>query len=86
MFQVIGGQILMDDENLGTITAVNFTQTNQRFYQLLLDGGEGEDAYYSMRYYDVFSFVDVNQPLFSSFSLPRHPITNPEGEEIRVCR
>ena len=75
-----------DEDNLGTIAAVNFTQTNQRYFQLLLDGDEGKDAYYSLRYDAFFAFVDVDQLLFSSFSLPRHPITNPEGEEICVRR
>ena len=75
-----------DEDNLGTIAAVNFTQTNQSNFQLLLDGDKGEDAYYSMRYDTFFDFFDVNQPFFSSFSLPCHPITNPEGEEIRVRR
>ena len=70
-----------DEDNLGTIAAVNFTQTNRRYFQLLLDGDKGEDAYYSMQYDAVLAFFDVNQPLFSSFSLPHHPITNPEGEE-----
>ena len=74
------------EDNSGTIAAVNFTQTKQRYFQILFDGDEGKDAYYSMRYYAVFAFVDVNQPLFSSFRLPSHPIPNPEGEEIHVCR
>ena len=73
-----------DEDNLSTIAAINFTQTNQRYFQPLLDGDEGKDAYYHMQYDAVFDSFDVNQPLFSSFSLPRHPITNPEGEEIRV--
>ena len=74
------------EDNLGTIAAVNFTQTNQRYFQLLLDGDKREYAYYSMQYDAVFAFVDVDQPLLSSFRLPRHPITNPEGEEIRIRR
>ena len=59
-----------DEENLGTILAVTFMQTNQRCFQLLLDSDEGKKAYYSMRYDAILAFVDVNKPLFQASAYP----------------
>ena len=59
-----------DEENLGTILAITFTQTNQRYFQILLDGDEGKEAYYSMQYDAILVFVDVSQPLFQASAYP----------------
>ena len=60
-----------DEENLGTIAVVNFTQTNQRYFQLLLYGDESEEAYYFMRY-DDFSLLLTSISL--SFQDSAYPV------------
>ena len=39
-----------------------------------------------MRYDAVFTFADAEQDHFIDFRLPRHAVSNPEGEAIRVGR
>ena len=81
-----------DDLNQGTIAAVDFTQSNQRYFQLLL-GDDKDDAnedgdlrglYYPMRYDAVFLYSNDKQT--QRFRLLRRQVPTPDGEHVRVRR
>ena len=76
--------------NAGAIAAVDFSKSNQRYFQFLLDSDrdETEDEadlpalYYSMRYDAVFLYADETQPHYSHFQLPRCPVPTADGEQV----
>ena len=64
-----------EETNHGEIVSVDFTNTRQRFFNVDVD-----DNVYCMRYDAVFLFADSSQRGFNRYRLPRHPITNLDGE------
>ena len=81
-----------NDLNDGVIHAVDFTVSNQRYFQLLLDtdkdDAEEDDnlrgLYYPMRYDAVFLYAKDDQSQW--FRLPRHQVPMPDGEQVRMRR
>ena len=65
-----------DNLNNAVVVDVDFAQPEQRFFKIIVDGHD-----YYMRYDAVFTYANSSQRGFQRFHLPRHPVTNPEGEE-----
>ncbi|KAL7540064.1 hypothetical protein ACHAXR_010797 [Thalassiosira sp. AJA248-18] len=61
--------------SIGEIDTINFTNMLQRFFNVIIDG-----HVYCMRYDAIFLFADDSQRGFDRFHLPRHPVSNLEGE------
>ena len=73
-----------NDLNAGKIVAVDFSDANQRFFQVKVDGYT-----YPMRYDAVFNYANTRTAGFRQRYHPhlhRHPVTNPEGELFRIER
>ena len=73
-----------NNESLGQIAGVNFSDDFQRYFLLELDGEKG--AHYPMQYNAVSLYAYKDAPCIHNYNVPTHVIRNPTDVIAQVRR
>ena len=68
-----------DRPNDGVVDSIDWTKVGRKYFQVEVKG-----HLYSMRYDAIFLYADDTRRNFHKFHVHRRPVTNPEGDRVRV--